>query len=76
MLELTLTGLAGLLVGASLTYNYCRIHATDDARDLAQLRRDYASLYHRMHEREAELFALLARTHVQLIAVDRRVGDN
>lgn len=75
MLNLMLAALGGLLVGASLATTYCRIHATDDAAELAQLRRDYAALYHRMHEREAELFVLLSHNHQQMITVDRRIDD-
>lgn len=76
MLDLTLAALAGLLVGAGLTYTVCRILTTEDAADLARLRRDYANLYRRMHEREAELFVLLSHNHQQLIAVDRCVEDD
>lgn len=76
MLDIALTAAGSFVLGAGLSYIWCRTHPIGTEVDVLRLTRDYAELYHRMHEREAELFALLSASHMQAIAVDRRKEED
>jgi uncharacterized membrane protein len=71
MLDITLAGLGGVLLGAGLAFIYCRRHPTGDAAEVVRLNREMTEQYQRYQEHVAELYALLLASH-QAIVVDRR----
>lgn len=76
MLNLTLAGLGGLLVGASLAYNWFRIHATDDAATVARMAVELREAHDRHMEQQEVLWAILGASQRQMIAVDRWTDKN